>query len=253
MKTLWIIFGILVGLLVILLAALFLGKAKIKIRIQNTVKVVFSVGGLRFWLYPMKYDAAENQAEARWIKKNLVKRRQKRKKEQADRAAGKPVPNMLDNLQTAFSLIKQAREHIGGKLHISVHRFHLRVAANDAAQTAILYGAVVGIASTMMQWIHTHIAPIERNKKAITVTPDYVTGQSDADVDIVLNMSLFHALIVISHMYDAYREEQEKAIFRATRRLAAKQAREERRAAARLKKEELEAAKQAAAVSSENQ
>ncbi|MBE6633045.1 MAG: DUF2953 domain-containing protein [Ruminococcaceae bacterium] len=245
MKTLWIIFGVLAALLVILLAVLFLGKARIKIRVKNTVKVVFSVGGIRFWLYPMKYDAAENQAEARWIKKNLAKRRQKKKKNQADRAAGKPVPNMLDNLQTVFSLIKQARDHVGGKLHITVHRFHLRVAASDAAQTALLYGATVGITASIMQWIHTQIAPIERHKKAITVTPDYVTGQSDADVDIALKMSLFHALIVIFHMYDAYREEQEKAIFRATRRLAAKQAREERRAAARAKREERAAAEQA--------
>lgn len=233
MYILWTILGVLGGLLLIALLILLLGSATIKISVKHSVKVVFSVGGIRFWLYPLRSDRADSEAEERWIRKQMKKRKQKKKAERAQIAAGKPVPNMLENLQMTVALVKLAHEQVRGRFTIHVHRFHITVGAADAAQTAILYGAVVGITSTFMQWIHSQFAPIERSTKAMSVTPDYVTGQNTADVDIVLKMSLIRALGIISKMFDAYHDEKDKAIMKAARRLNAQKEREKRKEAER--------------------
>lgn len=241
MNILWIVLGVIVALLAILVMVLIWGKAKIRITVRESVKVVFSVGGIRFWLYPLKYDIAESREELLWIKKARAKRRKQKKLQKAQIAAGHPVPNALEKLQMVVSLLKTARGHVNGKLRIQVRKFHLQVAAGDAAQTAILYGAVVGVAASVLQWIDTQLAPIERRKNTMTVTPDYVTFRNEADVDIVMHMSLYRSLIVMFRMFSAYHDANEKAVLKATRRLAIKQAREKRREEARAQREQAQA------------
>ena len=99
MNILWIVLGVIVALLAILVMVLIWGKAKIRITVRESVKVVFSVGGIRFWLYPLKYDIAESREELLWIKKARAKRRKQKKLQKAQIAAGHPVPNALEKLQ----------------------------------------------------------------------------------------------------------------------------------------------------------
>ena len=238
MEILWIILGVLGSLLLVALLFLLFGKARIRISVSNGVRVSFLIGSKRFWIYPLTFDQAETEAEARWIKKQLKRRKKRKKTEQAQISAGKPVPNTLEKLQMTVAIVKAVHAQIRGRFTIQVRRFHITVGAPDAAQTAILYGAVVGIASTFMQWIHFQLAPVERSATAMSVIPDYVNGENSADIDIVLKMSLFRALGVATQIIDVYHDEKDRAIVKASRRLAASREREKRN----------EAAKQAAAT-----
>ena len=67
----------------------------------------------------------------------------------------------------------------------------------------------------------------------MTVTPDFVTSKNEADIDLVIHTTLIHSIAVIFKMFSIYHDEQEKAVLKAARRMAAKKERQRRRAEAK--------------------
>ena len=220
MKYVWIALGVLGALLVILLLALLFGKAKIRIAASATkVKVMISICGIRIWILPLKKGILKDGKDSKIARKMQEKSKQKKELKQKKKAAGEPIPNLLENLQLIFSLLKTVQAKVKDKFTIRVRKFRVEVATPDAAQTAILYGAVVGACSLFWEWVQSSLAVVQRRRGAMQVVPNYLKTQSSAEIDIVLKMRGLKALFTVFSIIDAYKDELQKAELKAAARM----------------------------------
>lgn len=227
MNALLIILTVIASLLILLLLLLFLGSANVRISFCGELKVVLSVLGIHFRLVPSRKknkpkSKAEREKDAKRAKEKREKKKLKKQEKKAKIAAGEPVPNLLENMAMIFSLLKTAYRKVRGKLYLRAYRFHIRVATPDAAQTALLYGAVTGSAALILQWMDEHFIPVSRGNGDMTIVPDYLSEKTQADIDILLGIRLYRALGIAIAMLAAFRKEQAAATEKARRRIQKK-------------------------------
>ena len=231
---------------VILIAAVlifFFGNAKIRLITKDQIRVVASVCGISFTIYPDKKDSPKkprNLARCRnpeAILRRELKRQQRakekaeRKKQKAARRAAKraekkigippkycPVPNLKENLEMVLALLKKFYHKTRGKIRIKVNKLHIRVSADEAAHTAILYGIVAQLVYRIVVYVEENYTALERRDGDLLVEPDYVSSECSADVDIVLSAKIWRAIFIFIDMVDAYDAEKKIAYRKAALR-----------------------------------
>ena len=212
MKVLWIILGALGALLLLLILLLLFGRAKIRIAASaSRVKVMLSVLGFRIWILPTNKGILKDGKDSKLIQKLQTNSKKKKEMKKAKRDAGEPVPNLLENLQMVAALLKAVRAKLKHKLRIRVRLFRVEVAAPDAAQTAILYGATVGACSLLWEWIQANVAEVDRRRGAMSVTPNYLKTQSNAEIDFVIKIHALKALFIVFDIINVSKTEAQKA------------------------------------------
>ena len=237
---------ILIILGVILVSAVlifFFGNAKIRVLTKDQIRVVASVCGIPFTIYPDKKDSQKkprNLARCRnpeaILRRELrrqerAKAKAERKKERAARRAAKrsekkigipqkycPVPNIKENLEMVLALLKKFYYKTRGKVRIRINKLHIRVSADEAAHTAILYGIVTQLLHTIVTYVENNYALLEGRDENISVNPDYVSTECSADVDIVFSAKIWRALFIFIEMVDAYDAEKKIAYRKAALR-----------------------------------
>ena len=237
MHPLLIVLTVLGGLLLLLLLLLLLGHARVRIRCPGkALRVTLSVCGIPFTLLsdaekeipdPKDLEHPEallrrerrrqRRAEKRAEKKRLRAREKaaKRAEQKRAREKGQPTPNLKEKLEMILALLKLLYRETGGKLRLRVRRLHLWVGTDDAAKTAILYGAVLQSATYLLQWIDTHLLRIDRREGAMTVEPDFVSGKCHADIDLTCSIRLYTALVIGVRMLLAFQREKATAMRKA--------------------------------------
>ena len=221
MTFVWISLGV-IGALLLLLTLMFLfGKAKIRIAASSSsVEVVLAICGIRFRILPLKKGILKKGTDSKILQQIQLKAQENKLKKIAKREAGEYVPNFLEQMQLVFTLLKIAQNKVHNKLRIRVKRFRIEVASPDAAQTAILYGSVVGVCAWFWEWVQATLAVVERRRGEMQVYPNYLKTQGSTEIDITLKMNTIKALQVIFDMIDAFKEESQKAEERAEKKAA---------------------------------
>ena len=208
MKYVWIALGALLGLLIL---KLLFGKTKLRIAASATqVKVLLSICGIRIWILPTKRGILKKGKDSRVIIKMREKRKEKKTEKLAKRAAGEFVPEITDQLKLVFTMIKLAQNKLQDKLIIHVRAFRIEVASKDAAQTAVLYGSVVGLCSWFWEWVQATTSIVRRRKKAMQVVPCFIKTHPSAEIDITLKVHTLRGLFTVFSLIDAYKLEMEK-------------------------------------------
>lgn len=246
MHPLLIVLTVLGGLLLLLLLLLLLGHARVRIRCPGkALRVTLSVCGIPFTLLsdaekeipdPKDLEHPEallrrerrrqRRAEKRAEKKRLRAREKAAKKAEQKRTQrnDQPSPNLKEKLEMILALLQLLYRETGGKLRLRVRRLHLWVGTDDAAKTAILYGAVLQSATYLLQWIDTHLLRIDRREGAMTVEPDFVSGKCHADIDLTCSIRLYTALVIGVRMLLAFQREKATAMRKAILREKSKTA-----------------------------
>ncbi len=230
------------GLILLLIFLVLLGTVKIRISCRDKLKVVLSVVGIRFTLYPDKQDKeAEKDLSRcrnpeRMLKRELRRREreakkalkkaykkqlkaQKRKLEKQQRKATQPTPNLKENLGMITELVKKIYRITNGKLEIRVHKLLVSVGTDDAAKTAILYGATVQSVGYLIELIDSKFAKVKRNAKDMEVVADYTSGKCHAEIDISCAVEIPRAIGLAIKIYNTYKKEQAKTLKKAKLRL----------------------------------
>ena len=122
-----------------------------------------------------------------------------------------------------LALLQKLYAQTQGKLTLKVKRMHLFVGTEDAAQTALLYAVILQSATFLLQWIQTHFMRIKRREGAMIIQPDYTSGKTHADIDIICSIRLIRAVKLGLSMLFAYQKEKSLANRRAKRRVALKE------------------------------
>ena len=235
MKAVIIVLGILLGLILLLGAAIIFGKAKVRIICQGKIRVIVSVLGIRFTVFsdqpkkkkkrllhrcdnPDKVLKKELKRQERAHKKKLKKKKQKVIKKINQYKGGQPDPNLVENLQMILALVKKLYSVTKDTIKIKVRRMHLRIGSSDAAKTAVTYGVVVQSASYLLEWIETHFTHIKRKPGAMTIEPNYLSETTTSDIDIIFSIRLRKAVSIALNMYSAFKEERKLALEKARNR-----------------------------------
>ena len=219
MTLLWIILGSLAGLILLLLLFLLLGKAKFHIAASaDRVKVMISLWGYHLWILPTEKGILKRGKKSKLLQKLQDSRNRSKIEKKVKQEAGIPTPTVLDNLELILRILKIARGKLNKKLKICVNRFHIEIASPDAAQTAILYGSLIGVISIMWEWIQTNIAEVERKPGQMQVIPNYQKTIGKADIDITFKMRGLKAMFVFFELMDTYKDEKKKTSQKAAAR-----------------------------------
>ena len=111
---------------------------------------------------------------------------------------------------------------------IYVPRMHIRVASEDAAQTAILYGAVSGATASALAYLGS-IRPTKVNTNHATIVADYLATAPSVDVKFVASTAFLRAMRVLPPVlkkelppllaFIRERKQREKKRLRTTKKL----------------------------------
>ena len=239
--TILIILGV---ILITAVLIVFVGNASILIISQDQLRVLISICGIPFTIYPDKKNARKKPKKLVGCRNPevVLKRELKRRKREEEKAkrkrlraakkaakrakknAGVPqkycaVPNVKENLEMVLALAKKLLHKTRGKVKIKINKLHIRVASGDAAHTALLYGVVIQLVSYLIGFVEKNYTSIQRRDGALAVEPDYTTSESSANIDIVLSAKIWRAVMILIEMMDAYDLEKKRAYRKAAQRV----------------------------------
>ena len=106
-------------------------------------------------------------------------------------------PSLLDKLNSIREIISIFFDAFRKHLHVKLTKIHVSVATNDAAKTAVLYGAVSGAVACIVELIDeiTNLKPVK--DYSIFVEPDFLSSKTDIDLNITLYVSILGAIKIL--------------------------------------------------------
>ncbi|MCL2518846.1 MAG: hypothetical protein FWF15_09820, partial [Oscillospiraceae bacterium] len=119
------------GILLFLISLFFLW-VKVRIIYNETLKVTVGVLFFNFKLIPAKEKKEKKPKKGKEITLEKVV---EEKKEEVK-------PNILELISLIKNIITKITEQFNKHLNVSIKELHIKVATDDAAKTALLYGAV---------------------------------------------------------------------------------------------------------------
>lgn len=208
--------GFLIAILAIILLILIVLVLKISIRVTSadnyTLKL--GVGIFRITLYPRKekeirlsdyeikkYRKRLKKKEEQERKKLLKKRRSaKGKNVKTTEAGATAAPKKRD----VMGMIDKIREvtiefltRFGRHLNIKIKRLHITVATDNAASTAVLYGAVCGGVTALLDIMGGSLNLNYAKDAIVSVEPDFTKTKTKALVDITFSFRTWQLLDII--------------------------------------------------------
>lgn len=139
-------------------------------------------------------------------KKFSIKKYEKKQQKKQDNA--KPVlkqqkpddkkPSILDEIKLIKEVLSTALNAASKYLHVKISKLHIKVATDDAANTAILYGAVSGAVAGIIELIDSYTNLKRLKKCAVIVEPDFLNDKTEVKLNISLSLSVFGALVILA-------------------------------------------------------
>ncbi len=236
---LWILIAVL-GFLALIVLALCLVRVRLRIVSDNGLALSLCVLFLRFRLLGGEKKAPETKPcpnPERLLRREMrrERRRQKRAERKKRRAARtKTVPaepqtplGIGDRVGVVTALVKHFYEKTNGHIGVRIKRLHISIGTDDAAKTAILYGAVSQSVATLLELVNSGYTPVKYKDGAVAVIPDYLSGKSEAHIDLSVSVAPMRALMILLGLLDAHRTESSRAKKKAQSRMAKRQSKQE--------------------------
>lgn len=190
----------------LLIALLLSTKVLLHIRYEESLTVYLRVLFVKIRLYPSekekkKYPHSMSKRKAQKIKDSLKKKqkgepkKKKKRKSKEKEKEPKEAPDLISILSIITSFVKSFLRLFAGSVRIRSSRLHIVVAAEDAADTAIAYGALtqaVNLLFPMLDGIKT-FKHLPRGKE-LSVRADFLSDTPKIDADVELYIRVGSAL-----------------------------------------------------------
>ena len=131
-----------------------------------------------------KADAAKQKRQAKEAKKKAKKAKKKKER----------MPEILDLLRLITELIGVVVKKLLKSVRIHLKRLKVTVATEDAASTAVAYGAVTGILSTLLPLIQSVKHVTFPREKDLAVDIDFLSDSPSMDLELSLTLRVGHIL-----------------------------------------------------------
>ena len=97
------------------------------------------------------------------------------------------------------------------KITVKLTEIHIKVATPDAAQTAILYGAVSSAVACILDLIDDVTQLKTLGESSILVEPDFLSEKSELKLNILLHISIFRLINVLLKSFINYYSTKDKS------------------------------------------
>jgi len=207
MNGLWILFGITVFFLL-----LFFLPISIKIGYKDDVSLSAGIPGIYFPILPAKKKKINlkkfsykkhrkrllKEKEAKEQKKlNDLKKAQKKKDaakaKKIEKGKKLPPPEPSDEppiVRVILPLVRGILDHFFGRIQFKILRMNITVGGSDAAQTALLYGAISQGAAYLLELISQKTKFRRARNTYVQIVPDFLLDKIKADVLIIFRLRL---------------------------------------------------------------
>ncbi len=119
-------------------------------------------------------------------------------------------PSTLDKLNSVRDILSIIFKSFHRNITVKVTKIHIKVATPDAAQTAILYGAVSTVVACILDLIDdiTKLKPLKES--STLVEPDFLSEKTDIKLNILLYVSVFNTIKVLIKSFINYYSMKDK-------------------------------------------
>lgn len=184
-----------VGAIILFIALILALKVNIIVSYKEDLCVYLRILFIKIKLMPKK--------EKIKIKKD---KKSKKKSESKPAAEGEkkkgisPVKVVWEIREAILSLIKKSMN----RLHFKFARLNIEIGCEDAAKTALVYGAVTQGVAYLLE-ILDNISNVEISRFSdINVSSNFISRKSKAECKITLYIRVFSALAVLIHLIKTY-------------------------------------------------
>lgn len=192
-------------------------KLSIRVSLTDDVSLKLCIGIFKIGIFPKKekklrlsdykikkfrkLKEKQRRKQIRAAKKALKKKSKKASDKTNEKVAaarrrteGIPESNkdIMGIIGTVAEVAKTFIARLGHHLRIRVKRFRITVAADNAADTAVLYGAVCGAVQCFLELISStmHLR-LPENAKELEVVPDFTTTKLKMDIDVAFSFRIW--------------------------------------------------------------
>lgn len=215
------IFLIILCVLAFLLLFALLLKVRFRIKAESEVTLTLEALFLKFRLFPKKEARPDpRKFSKRALEKKIAKERKKALKKQKKKSAKSTKKqkqeespkesrgSLTEKIDLVLFLVKKLFSALGKRLRIDVKRLNIIVATGDAAETAVLYGAVSASAAALTEFLVTKAKTTLPHAERGGVFADFVGEKSRVDIEIVLSMRVYQAFgLVFSIAYNYLKKQ----------------------------------------------
>lgn len=192
--------------IVILIALLLSVKVVLRITYADSLAIYLKILFVKIRLYPSKkrekkYPHSMSRRKAKKIKDSLEgKKKLSKKKKQKKDKKDKPdkeeeAPDLISIVSIVTSFVKSFLKVFAGSVRLKFSRLKIVVASEDAATTAITYGAVtqgINVLFPLLEGIKNvkKLPP----KKELSVRADFLSDTPSVDIDVNIYIRVGGAL-----------------------------------------------------------
>ena len=218
MIVLRIILYVLIALLILLILLMFL-RVKIRILYDGDFSVILKVLFVKINIFPkiVKKVRVRDYTPAR-IKKRQEKAKKKAEKKKAGKESRSEEKKSLLGYGDVGTLLSAVREivtvlfkYFFRYLRVDVSKLVIRVSADDAFKTSILYGIIYQSVAYLLALLGKFMNINAKRKSLIDVKADFLTGKTAADIDITFSIVVWQALFMLLKTMMVYLKTKKNA------------------------------------------
>lgn len=209
---------IVIGIILAILIGILLIKASITIEYSEKVTLSVKVLFLKIGILPkkpkkrIKYKKFTDKKYRKLLEKKKLRETKKQKKKQkksAKKAGSKQMKkaeklsekhnkrSLLENIELIRLLIAVVTGRFTKHLRIKLTKIKLVIASDDAAKTAVLYGAASGGVACILEMLD-NITNVKYTSDAeVSVDADFLAVKPTADVKIEISLRVWHLFDVL--------------------------------------------------------
>ena len=201
---------IIIGAIVLFFGFLLSLKGTLTVEYTDELALSVRVLFVKIGILPKKQDKkgrhSMSRRQAERLEKRLAKKKEKadakkqRKKEQKEaekkenKKSKSSLRGILDTIDLVSKVAKAALGALFGDLSVDVKKFKITVATDDAATTAIAYGAVSQSVSYLLAVLKNNKRVKGLGKAELDVRCDFLADTPTADIKIAFSLRVWHIL-----------------------------------------------------------
>ena len=104
------------------------------------------------------------------------------------------IPEVIESISSVIDLIKAIFGEFIRYARVKVCYVDVKIATDDAAHTALVYGAASSAVYLALEFLDT-VVTMKKNYKKISVYPDFASDKTEAKLKIILKIKPIHVIL----------------------------------------------------------
>ena len=182
------------------LALILFSPVKIRVFTQNGVNAT-----ARYLIFKRELYPAPSKKEKKKKPAKEQKKKEKPKKEQPS-----DFSNILSQLKDLTEILKKLLVKLKKRLRITLRKLNITVGSDEAAKTAMIYGAVCVACDELLETMKRFLKFRIKGDNAVGVNADFTSEKISADTDVEFSMSVISALVIVLPALAEYTKQKDK-------------------------------------------